>query len=137
MGICLKGQQFVLFTMFVVLIFALLFLPLRAQNVCEFECLCFGNILECSNLQFKKLPQFSQVLRLATEELMLRNMPDLDLGLFKSEEWINLQEIHLEGYNIYPIHKENYRFYSIWLYKIWYNFPKNTWNAKQIFMHIF
>ena len=56
-------------------------------------------ILECSNIQFTKLPEFAEVVRLSTQKLILRNMNNLDLSSFKIDEWINLKEIDLEGKN--------------------------------------
>ena len=58
---------------------------------------CFENILECSNIQFMKLPEFAEVVRLSTQKLILRNMDNLDLSSFKIGEWINLKEIDLTG----------------------------------------
>ena len=37
------------------------------------------------------------MVKLRTEKLMLRNISQLDLGGFKTSEWINLEEIDLKG----------------------------------------
>ena len=78
-------------------IFLALFSTCASQNICDYGCLCFENILECSNLGFTKFPEFAQMVKLTTEKLMLRNIPQLDLGGFKTSEWINLEEIDLKG----------------------------------------
>ena len=85
--------------MLVVLLFTSLFLHVASQSICEFGCICFENILECSNIQLTKLPEFTEVLKLSTQKLMLRNMGNLDLTSFKIGEWINLKEIDLTGNN--------------------------------------
>ena len=85
--------------MFVVLLFTSLFLHIAAQSICEFGCICFENILECSNIQFTKLPEFAGVIRFSIQKLILRNMDNLDLSLFQIGEWINLKEIDLTSNN--------------------------------------
>ena len=87
--------------MLVVLLFTCLFLHVASQSVCEFGCICFENILECSNIKLTKLPEFTEVVKLSTQKLMLRNMDNLDLSSFKIGEWINLKEIDLTGNNFY------------------------------------
>ena len=91
--------------MLVVLLFTSLFLHIVSQSICEFGCICFENILECSNIQFTKLPEFAEVVRLSTQKLILRNMDNLDLSSFKISEWINLKEIDLEGKNFIYFNK--------------------------------
>ena len=86
--------------MLVVLLFTSLYLHVASQTICEFGCLCFENILECSYLQFKKLPEFAEIVRLSTQKLMLRNMNNLDLSSFQSRAWTNLKEIDLAGNNL-------------------------------------
>ena len=85
--------------MLVVLLFTSLFLHIASQSICEFGCICFENILECSNIQFTKLPEFAEVVRLSTQKLILRNMDNLDLSSFKINAWTNLKEIDLTGNN--------------------------------------
>ena len=85
--------------MLVVLLFTSLFLHVASQSICEFGCICFENILECSNIQFTKLPEFAEVVRLSSQKLILRNMDNLDLSSFKIGEWVNLKEIDLTGNN--------------------------------------
>ena len=41
------------------------------------------------------------MVKLTTEKVMLRNIPQLDLSAFKTSEWINLEEIDLRGYSSY------------------------------------
>ena len=83
--------------MLYIAIFLALFSICASQNICEYGCLCFENILECSNLGFTKFPEFAEMVELTTEKLMLRIIPQLDLGGFKNSEWINLEEIDLKG----------------------------------------
>ena len=78
-------------------IFLSLFSIYATQNICGYECLCFENILECSNLGFTKFPEFAEMIKLTTEKVMLRNIPQLDLSAFKTSEWINLEKIDLKG----------------------------------------
>ena len=78
-------------------IFLSLFSIYAAQNICGYEYLCFENILECPNLGFTKFPEFAEMIKLTTEKVMLRNIPQLDLSAFKTSEWINLEEIDLKG----------------------------------------
>ena len=77
--------------------FLSLFSTYATQNICDYGCLCFENILECSNLGFTKFPEFAEMVKLTTEKVMLRNIPQLDLSAFKNSEWINLEEIDLKG----------------------------------------
>ena len=52
------------------------------------------------------------MIKLTTEKVMLRNIPQLDLSAFKTSEWINLEEIDLKGNSFisffYLIRKQNY-----------------------------
>ena len=93
-------------------IFLSLFSIYATQNICGYECLCFENILECSNLGFTKFPEFAEMIKLTTEKVMLRNIPQLDLSAFKTSEWINFEEIDLKGNPFisffYLIRKLNY-----------------------------
>ena len=93
-------------------IFLSLFSIYVTQNICGYECLCFENILECSNLGFTKFPEFAEMIKLTTEKVMLRNIPQLDLSAFKTSEWINLEEIDLKGNSfisfLYLIRKLSY-----------------------------
>ena len=74
------------FIMLVVLLFMSLFSPVASQSICEFGCIGFENILECSNIQFTKLPEFAEVVKLLTQKLMLRNVDNLDLSLFQMKQ---------------------------------------------------
>ena len=78
-------------------IFLSLFSIYATQHICGYECLCFENILECSKLGFTKFPEFAEMIKLTTEKVMLRNIPQLDLSAFKTSEWINLEKIDLKG----------------------------------------
>ena len=46
---------------------------------------------------FTKFPEFAEMIKLTTEKVMLRNIPQLDLSAFKTSEWINLEKIDLKG----------------------------------------
>ena len=48
-------------------------------------------------LGFTKFPEFAEMIKLTTEKVMLRNIPQLDLSAYKTFEWINLDEIDLKG----------------------------------------
>ena len=87
----------VVLTMLAFSIFLSLFSIYATQNVCGYGCVCFKNILEYLNLGFTKFPEFAEMIKLTTEKLMLRNIPQLDLSAFKTSEWINLEEIDLKG----------------------------------------
>ena len=78
-------------------IFLSLFSIYATQNICGYGCLCFENILECSKLGYTKFPEFVGMIKLTTEKVMLRNIPQLDLSAFKTSKWINLEEIDLKG----------------------------------------
>ena len=69
--------------MLVILLFTCFFLHVASQSICEFGCICFENILECSNIKLTELPEFTEVEKLSTQKLMLRNMDNLDLSSFK------------------------------------------------------
>ena len=60
-------------------------------------CLCVENILECSNMHFTELPEFSEFIKLSTQKILLRNIPNLDLSSMKCAQWPNLVEINLTG----------------------------------------
>ena len=89
--------------MLVVLLFTFLFFPVASQSICQFGCVCFENILECSNIPFTRFPEFTEVVRLSTQKLMLRNMNNLDLSSFQIGVWANLKEIDLTGNNFFKI----------------------------------
>ena len=91
--------------MLVVLLFTSLSFHVASQSICEFGCICFENILECSNIQFTKLPEFAEIVKLSTQKLILRNMDNLDWSSFKIGEWINLKEIDLTGKNFIYFNK--------------------------------
>ena len=105
-SICCRGHCLVfhvVLTMLSFTIFLALFSTYATQNICGYGCLCFENILECSNLGFTKFPEFAEMVKLTTEKLMLRNIPQLDLSAFKTSIWINLKEIYLKGNSFYFI----------------------------------
>ena len=50
--------------MLTVLLFTYLFLHVASQSICEFGCIYFENILECSNIKLTKLPEFTEVCKI-------------------------------------------------------------------------
>ena len=53
------------------------------------------------------------MVKLTTEKVMLRNIPQLDLSAFKTSEWINLEEIDLKGTP--PVGKLNHFEKMFWM----------------------
>ena len=84
--------------MLVVFIFLSIFVfNLQAQSDCAYGCLCFENILECSEMRFTFFPAFPEMIRINTKEIWVRNIPRLDMASMDIDEWPYLKEINLRG----------------------------------------
>ena len=78
---------------------------LHHQVFVNLDVFAFESILECSNTQLTKLPEFPDVVRLSTQKLIVRNMDNLDLSSFQISAWTNLKEIDLTGNNFIYFNK--------------------------------
>ena len=129
------------FIMLVVLLFMSLFSPVSSQSICEFGCVCFENILECSNIQFTNLPEFAEVVRLSTQKLMLRNMDNLDLSSLQIGAWTNLKEIDLTGNNFIYFNKILWDYFKLVIVLFFkekhfvFRFSKRMWYSKRFRKH--
>ena len=81
----------------VFLILSVFVFNLQADPDCAYGCLCFENILECSEMRFTYFPAFPDMIRYNTKKLWVRNIPRLDMSTMDIDEWPNLLEINLKG----------------------------------------
>lgn len=73
------------------------FVKINTQHPCEFGCVCFPTILECSGLPLAQFPDFGVLTKLSTKEILVRNIEYLDMGTMIISEWKNLETIDLRG----------------------------------------
>ena len=71
---------------------------------CSQGCSCYSRVIECSDRNLHKIPNFPTQFKRPITRFLLRGNPDLDLTNFNfAQEYVSLQAIDLTGKYVFKV----------------------------------